>query len=244
MQLVRPEFYPDRTADRATLEALQRRLARHAHFDGDPTAGRSLDDLLIAGIDQAFDGDEVISAVVCWQGGDVIDTITTRHPVSMPYIPGLLSFREGAAIVRTLSDLDQNPDLLLIDGSGRIHFREAGLATHIGVLYDIPAIGVIKSLLCGTLLDPPPAPFPVGTIVPIVADHRMTTDTGTIVGYAVQTRQYRSSSRSINPIYVSPGHRITAKRSAEIALDLTGEYKLPEPIRLADALADRTAHHD
>ncbi|AGN01819.1 endonuclease V [Salinarchaeum sp. Harcht-Bsk1] len=224
--------------------------ARQTELDGKSSSPVTDELPIVAGIDQAFqasDGsqagpgefDEAVSAVVAMQDGEVIERVFAASPLEIPYVPGLLSFREGRSILAALAELSVEPDVLLLDGSGRIHFREAGIATHIGVTVDVPAVGVAKSLLCGTprWADAGVAggePLDAGTIVPIAADDSMETPPGTIVGAAVQTRQFASGNRSINPLYVSPGHRVGWETAAQIALATAGEYKLPEPIRLAD----------
>ena len=150
----------------------------------------------------------------------------------------MLSFREGEAILAALAALDSDPDVLLVDGSGRIHFREAGLATHVGVTVDVPAVGVAKSLLCGRPRDSLADPLPAGRRVAIAADDDVTAPDGTVIGSAVQTRQYDSGNRHINPLYVSPGHRVSAETAADWTLATAAGYKLPEPTRLADSYAD------
>ncbi len=242
------DFDPAAVASSARSDAEQTELGDPATAD-DPATGAS-ELPIVAGIDQAFqssDGepagpgefDEAVSAVVAMRGGEVIERVHAGSDLQIPYIPGLLSFREGESILAALAELSVEPDVLLLDGSGRIHFREAGIATHVGVTVDLPAIGVAKSLLCGTP-RPDLAGFdslddlPAGTIVQIEADDAMETDRGTVVGAAVQTRQFDSPNRSINPLYVSPGHRVGWETAAAIALATAEEYKLPEPIRLAD----------
>jgi deoxyribonuclease V len=106
-----------------------------------------------------------------------------------------------------------------------------------GVVFDVPAVGVAKNLLCGR---------PSGDVhelhegerVPVLADASMTAPDGDVVGYAVQSRQYDSGAQSINPLWVSPGHRVSAETAADVVLSTTRGYKLPEPTRLADAHAD------
>jgi deoxyribonuclease V len=252
MEIARPDFVPDPSLSRAEMEELQRAIADAATFsdglDFDPSAVTVDGDTaqqrlggespLVAGVDQAFRNGSAVSAVVVLRDGEVVERVHAVEPVEIPYIPGLLSFREGAAILAALAALDSDPDVLLVDGSGRIHFREAGLATHIGVAVDVPAIGVAKSLLCGRPRDSLAAPLPEGSHVAIVADEDVTAADGTVIGYAVQTRQYDSGNRHINPLYVSPGHRVSAETAAEIAERAVGAYKLPEPTRLADDYAD------
>ena len=194
---------------------------------------------LVAGVDQAFVDDYAVSAVVLSRGGEVVERAYAVEETEIPYIPGLLSFREGSAIVSALAALSREPDLALVDGSGRIHFREAGLATHVGLLVDLPTVGVAKSLLCGTPRESLDRKLPAGARVAIAADDDFeTAEPGTLVGYAVQTRQYDSADRHINPLIVSPGHRVSADTAADLVEACGGGYKLPEPTRLADKYAD------
>jgi len=208
---------------------------------------------VVAGIDQAFllpdDGeDRAVSAAVAIRDGEVIEYASAITPLSIPYVPGLLAFREGGSMLAALDALDAAPDLLVCDGSGRIHFREAGVATHVGVLLDAPSVGVAKSLLCGAP-DEPPDERPAGWRTPIRADESVeTTGAGgeasegdtpdaPVIGHAYQSRQY-PNSRRVNPLYVSPGHRVSAATTVELVEALCAGYKLPEPTRIADAYAD------
>ncbi len=258
MEVVRPEFVPDPSLSREEMERLQHDIAEAADFEDDlafdpsrldadaeaytatPEQTRLGDDEepLVAGVDQAFRDEEAVSAVVAMRGGEMVERAHAVEPAEIPYVPGLLSFREGGAILSALANLERDPDLLVVDGSGRIHFREAGLATHIGATVDVPAIGVAKSLLCGQPREPLDDPLPEGARVAIEADSDVTAPDGTVVGYAVQTRQFDSDSRHVNPVYVSPGHRVSAATAADLVLQCAAGYKLPEPTRLADAYAD------
>ena len=241
MHPVRPEFVPDPSLSRTEMEALQRDIATTAVFaddlDFDPLSTRFGENPLVAGVDQAFEGETATSAIVVCSGGDVVDRVHASERTEIPYVPGLLSFREGGAILAAFEELVYEPDLILVDGSGRIHYREAGLATHVGVTLDVPTVGVAKSLLCGHPRQPLDDPLPEGERVPIESDGSVTAPTGAVIGYAVQTRQYDSGSRYINPLYVSPGHRVSAETAAAVVANHATEYKLPEPIRLADAYA-------
>lgn len=232
MEVARPRFRPDPGLSREEMEALQREIAREATFEDEPLS----DSPVVVGVDQAFPDERAVSAVVATRGGEVIERASAVTDLSIPYIPGLLSFREGESILAAFEGLSVDPDLALFDGSGRIHFRQAGLATHMGVALDLPSVGVAKSLLCGRLSNPPEEPFAEGTRVPILADGRVEVEEGTVLGYAVQTRQYEGR-RYINPLYVSPGHRVGAETAASLAQRHCTGYKLPEPIRLADAHA-------
>lgn len=197
-------------------------------FDGDAP--------VVVGVDQAFLDERAISALVAIRDGEVVERTHAVSPLSIPYIPGLLSFREGGPILDAFETLSVDPDLAVFDGSGRIHFRQAGIATHMGVVLGLPSVGVAKSLLCGTPEEDPDG-RPEGWRTPVVADGRVEAPAGTVLGYAYQSRQY-ANSRSINPLYVSSGHRVAAETSVELVAALCGGYKLPEPTRLADTYAD------
>jgi len=254
MEPVYPEFVPDGSLARGEMEALQDDIAEAAVFEDDLDFGpdrvtidrdsdqRPLTDAdppVIAGVDQAFlEDDRAVSAAVALRAGEVIETTTAVAETAIPYIPGLLSFREGNAVLAALQALSVTPDLTVVDGSGRIHFRQAGLATHVGVTLDHPTIGVAKNLLCGTPREPIPERLAEGERIPIEADEGVTAPDGTVIGYAYQSRQYDSGSTSINPLYVSPGHRISASTAVDVVARTCGGYKLPEPTRLADSLAD------
>jgi deoxyribonuclease V len=263
MEPVRPDFLPDGNRSREAMESLQRDIAATAVFeddlsfdpadirmgsdesqrtlgsDGDRRPLATDDSPVVAGVDQAFlDDDRAVSAVVALQDGEVVEEATAVAETAIPYIPGLLSFREGTAILAAFAELSVDPDIAVFDGSGRIHFREAGLATHIGVTLDVPAVGVAKSLLCGTPRESIPDRLPEGARIAIEADESMTAPPGAVVGYAFQSRQYDSGSTSINPLYVSPGHRVSAETAVDIIERCCAGYKLPEPTRLADSTAD------
>jgi deoxyribonuclease V len=239
MNVERERFLPDPALTHEEMEAMQREIAETAVFeddiDFDPDdipAG----DVLVAGVDQAFLDDRALSAVVVLRGDEVVARSHAVTPLEIPYIPGLLAFREGEPIVAALENLDVEPDLLVFDGSGRIHFREAGIATHVGVLFETPAVGVAKSLLCGRPRQSVDS-LPEGARVAIEADDSMTAPDGETVGYAYQSRQYPDSTK-INPLYVSSGHRLSADTAVDCVEASGGQYKLPRPTRLADQYAD------
>jgi deoxyribonuclease V len=237
-------FIPDPSMDRAEMEALQNDIADVAVFedtiDFDPTAITvdlpTADTPLVAGVDQAFLDEQVVSAIVVTRGSGVVERTYALTPMEFPYIPGLLSFREGGPILDAFETLDSEPDVVVFDGSGRIHFRQAGLATHIGVTLDLPAIGVAKNLLCGQPIEPTDT-LDAGERVEILADGDVDIADGTVIGHALQTRQFPNSHR-INPVYVSPGHCVSTETATDIIDRCRGEYKLPEPTRLGDAYAD------
>ncbi|PSQ01151.1 endonuclease V [Halobacteriales archaeon QS_4_70_19] len=241
-------FDPDPSLSRAAMEALQCEIADAAVFDDDlpfdpARVGETGPDApLVAGVDQAFltdrEPERAVSAIVLWRGGEVVERTHAVLDVDLPYIPGLLSFREAGSILAAFRTLDRDPDVALFDGSGRIHFRQAGLATHVGAALDLPSVGVAKSLLCGTPRESVDE-LPAGARVPVeVRDgDDLDAPVGTVVGYAYQSRQF-PDSRRINPLYVSPGHRVSAGTAVALVARCGGDYKLPEPTRLADAYAD------
>jgi len=265
MAPVRPEYVPDTALDRGEMETLQREVAAAAVFEDDfafdpdriRTTPPGLDDAasfggesdaadeppVVVGVDQAFLDERAVSVVVALRHGEVIERAHAVEPLEIPYIPGLLSFREGGPILAAFQELSVDPDLALFDGSGRIHFRQAGLATHLGVILDLPSVGVAKNLLCGQAGDSVEG-LDEGSRVPIYADQDVEAvgdhpaDPDTVIGDAVQTRQYDSPTRHVNPLYVSAGHRVSASTAADFVLALSAGYKLPEPTRLADAYAD------
>jgi deoxyribonuclease V len=245
MEPVHPEFVPDPAGSREEMERLQRAVAAEATFDDgfafDPAAVSTANTLatgdspVVVGVDQAFLDDRVVGAVVALRDGTVIERASAVVDCEFPYVPGLLSFREAGAIIAAFENLDTDPDIAIFDGSGRIHFREAGLATHLGVVFDLPSVGVAKGLLCGTprgSLDG----LPEGARVAIDADEDI--EAAGTIGYALQTRQYESGNQEINPVYVSPGHRVGPETAADLTEQLCDGYKLPEPTRRADSHAD------
>ncbi|MCO8244265.1 endonuclease V [Haladaptatus sp. AB643] len=260
--LAHPEFVPDASLSREEMEALQYEVAETAIFEdafdfdaesvraeatdeeqthlptGDETPATN-DSPIVVGVDQAFIDDLAVSALVASRDGEVVERVHAAVETEIPYIPGLLSFREGTAILRAFEKLTVSPDLAVVDGSGRIHFRQAGIATHIGVMLDLPTVGVAKNLLCGELRDPPQGHMDAGERVPVVANSRVSAPDGTVIGYALQSRQYPNpEKRHINPLYVSSGHRVSAETTADLVWQLCAGYKLPEPTRRADAYAD------
>lgn len=240
--VARPEFIPDPSDSRDEMKALQRDIASEASFDDDlatPQPAPETNDApdpVVVGVDQAFLDDMAISAIVASQNGEIIERTHAVSGLAIDYIPGLLAFREGGPILDAFRELETEPDLAVFDGNGRIHYRQAGLATHMGVVLDLPSIGVAKRLLCGEPTDSTDDK-PAGTRTAILATNRVEAPPETVLGYAVQTRQYEGERR-INPVYVSPGHRVSATRAADHVETLCTGFKLPDPIRAADRYAD------
>jgi deoxyribonuclease V len=182
----------------------------------------------VAGVDVSIRDDLAQAAVSVLSVPDleVIDEAVHRCDVPFPYVPGLLSFREVPAVLPALEQLDAAPDVLMTDSHGRAHPRRFGLACHLGVLLDVPTLGVAKSILTG---DPQgPLAAEKGSAVPLVAD-------GETVGTVLRTRS------DVNPVYVSVGHRVTLDEAVALTLDCSPRYKIPEPTRQAHLLSRREA---
>lgn len=181
----------------------------------------------IAGIDSGFEdgGRTTLSAAVLLDGASQqpLETTLARLPTSLPYIPGLLSFRELPAALQALAQLSQAPELVMVDGHGIAHPRGLGIAAHLGVLTGLPSIGVGKSRLVGDFDEPGP----------LQGDHSPLMFKGRQVGWVL-----RSKPRC-KPLFVSPGHRVSVETCLPLVLDCLRGYRLPEPTRLADRLASR-----
>lgn len=212
------DFFPSDTS-RESLLAAQKLVATLAITEDD------FDELrLIAGVDQAFVDDRIISGIVMLEF-EILEMVERTYSIqllSYPYIPTFLSFREGPAIVSAYKKLKNPPDILLVDGAGINHPRGAGIATHIGVALNVPAIGITKKILCGTGVEP----SQVGAANPLVYD-------GKKVGWLL-----KSSKRS-RAIVVAPGHRVSLESSLSIVRTCLRGHKLPEPIRLAHEYVNR-----
>ncbi len=161
------------------------------------------------------------AVVLSFPGLELVDSALARAPVTFPYVPGLLSFRELPAVLEALKLLTIIPGLILCDGQGIAHPRRIGIASHLGVLTGIPTIGVAKSLLVGTHEK---LPLARGAWRPLM-------DRGEIIGAALRTRA------NVTPVYVSPGHRVSLATALHYVLACTIQYRLPETTRHAHRLA-------
>lgn len=179
----------------------------------------------IVGVDAAFLQDKVIGAACLYKYPDIIlvDEVYAVTEVLFPYIPGLLSFREGPAIIMAINDLKIKPDVILFDGQGIAHPMGLGIASHIGVLLDIPAIGCAKSRLIGKYKEPG---LKKGSWSFLRYNSK-------IVGAVLRTRD------NIRPLFVSSGNKIDLKSSIGIVLACTRKYRIPEPLRRADFISKK-----
>jgi len=182
---------------------------------------------IIAGADISYgrNSDLFFAAVVVLSYPDMepIEEAHAIEKISFPYIPGMLSFREGPVLLKAFENLQRTPDIVIFDGQGIAHPRGVGLAAHLGLFLDIPAIGCAKSRLCGEHREPGPLP----------GDHEDLLHQGQVIGSALRTKT------RVRPVFVSPGHRISLERSREITLECCRGYRLPEPVRQAHLAVNR-----
>lgn len=179
----------------------------------------------VAGVDMGFEASGTISraavAVLSFPDLQLQESAIARRPTSFPYVPGFLSFREIPAVLDALEKVSLIPNLILCDGQGIAHPRRFGIACHLGVILNIPTIGVAKSLLVGKheeVLEQR------GSWQPLV-------DRGETIGVVLRTRP------KTKPLYVSSGHRVSLATAIEYVLQCTPKYRLPETTRIADKLA-------
>ncbi len=179
----------------------------------------------VAGVDVGFEAAGKITraavAVLTFPALSLCESAISRTPTRFPYVPGLLSFREAPAIIEALEKLDHLPQLILCDGQGIAHPRRLGIASHIGVVTGIPAIGVAKTRLTGEHGD---LPAKKGNHVHLI-------DRGEIVGALLRSRT------GVKPVYVSAGHKICLKTAIGFVMQCLTRYRLPETSRWAHRLA-------
>ncbi len=181
----------------------------------------------IAGVDVGFEdkGNTTRAAVVVLDAETLepLEQAIARRPTTLPYIPGLLSFCEIPAVLDALSELKTLPDLLMCDGQGIAHPRRMGIASHLGLLTDIPSIGVAKSRLTGTHQ---PAPVERDAWTPLI-------DGDETIGAVLRSRA------GVKPLYISPGHCVDIETAVNWTLRCLTRYRLPETTRAADKLASK-----
>ena len=207
----------------AGARALQEELARTVRLQDDFASPLRL----IAGMDVGFEENGRITRAVAVlldaQTLQPLAEVLVRRPTSMPYVPGLLSFRELPALLQALRELPQEPDLLLVDGHGIAHPRRLGIAAHLGVASGLPSIGVAKQILVGTH----------GELGMQRGEQVELFDRGEWIGTVLRSKD------GVRPLIVSPGHRVALASAAQIVLRCVVRHRLPEPTRLADRLASR-----
>jgi deoxyribonuclease V len=177
-------------------------------------------------VDVAFPENQARAAIVVltYPALEFVEGVTAERPIEFPYVPGLLTFREGPAVLAAWKRLKTKPDLILFDGQGIAHPREMGLAAHMGLWLSRPTIGVAKSRLYGHHDFPGSNRGDAAELI----DER---DIVRVIGSVLRTRT------GVKPVYVSPGHLIDVAHSVSFVLACCTRYRLPEPTRLADKLA-------
>lgn len=179
----------------------------------------------VAGIDCSYDIKNNLSfAIIVIMKLDELTPIEIARaelPTSFPYVPGLLSFREIPVILAAFKQLQIQPDLLMVDGHGIAHPRRLGIAAHLGVLLDIPSIGVAKSKLTGQYKEPNL----------IKGSRSELIDKEMIIGTVLRSKD------KVKPLFISPGHRIGQERAVDLVLQCLTKYRLPEPTRIADKIS-------
>ncbi len=148
---------------------------------------------------------------------------TVISKTTFPYIPGLLSFREIPSVIKAWNQLSVKPDLMVLDGQGIAHPRRLGIATHFGLVTDTPALGCAKSLLHGKFEVLPEAAGSTSLLY----------DQGEVIGAALRTKF------KVNPVFISPGHKINLEQSLEIIKQCSSSYRIPEPTRKAHLLVNQ-----
>lgn len=202
---------------------LQRDLA--PHLRDEPIV---LDQVrVIAGVDVSVKNEVSQAAIVVlsYPQMQVLETVRVQRPTTYPYIPGLLTFREGPVLVEAFEQLQHDVDVFIFDGMGRIHPRRMGIAAHLGLWLNKPTIGCGKTHLLGTY---DPLPLVRGSM----SDLRFHNET---LGVVLRTRD------KVKPVYISAGHRATLATSIPLILSVTPKYRLPQPVRLAHVAAGNYA---
>jgi len=179
----------------------------------------------IAGVDISAPNSTGIArgaaVVLSYPEFDITEAKVVEEKVTFPYIPGLLSFREAPLILAACQKLSTDPDFILVDGQGIAHPRRFGLASHLGLLLDMPTIGCAKSRFCGQH-EPPAAK--AGSYAELIDDNE-------VIGAALRTKS------EVSPIYISIGHKIDLPTAIYWVMRCCRGYRLPEPSRLAHLAA-------
>jgi deoxyribonuclease V len=181
----------------------------------------------VAGVDMAINEqhEAARAAVVLlsYPEMEIVEKHVYEEPIRMPYVPGLLSFREAPPVLGAMKKLRQKPDLVMVDGQGIAHPRRIGIGSHLGLWLNIPTIGCAKSILRGHY-NKEELGEEAGSWVPLI-------DKNEVIGAAVRTRT------KVNPMFISIGHLISLETSIRYVLACSKGYRLPEPTRQADKLS-------
>ena len=209
-----------RAADATDAKKIQETLRHHCILE------RTIDICEIrhvAGADAAYHEDTLYAAVVVmtFPGLKVVEKSWVERDVPFPYIPGLLAFREGPAIVDAFGCLTTEPDLLFINGHGYAHPKRFGIASHVGVVLDVPSVGVAQRLLTGNATSPGTARGSTGPVI----------DNSEVIGMAVRTIQ------GAKPVFVSAGHKVDLAQAVDMAQKTSITHRITEPVWQADRVS-------
>jgi deoxyribonuclease V len=175
----------------------------------------------VAGIDCAFSKDKkrICAAIVIMKLPDfeLVESVYAIDQTKIPYIPGLLSFREAPVCIMAAEKIKNTPDLFLVDGQGIAHPRKLGIASHLGLFLQKPTIGCAKSRLTGSHK---PVKEEKGSWAPLI-------DKGQTIGAVLRTRS------NVKPLFVSPGNKCSLQNAIDYTLTCCDKFRLPEPARLA-----------
>lgn len=181
---------------------------------------------LIGGADISFNKFEetVYAGIILLKYPEMIpvDQVSVVATTRFPYISGLLAFREIPALLKAWNKLAQKPDIMVLDGQGIAHERRLGIATHFGLITDIPSIGCAKTRLTGTYTEPADSPFAESPLL-----HKQER-----IATVLRTKA------KCKPVFVSPGHKVSMEQSVAIIKNSTRKYRIPEPTRLAHLLVN------
>jgi deoxyribonuclease V len=225
-QLLKPSLTHDWSLSPTKAIALQKELAQLASFRSECSLRAS--QLLVAGCDVSYErtNNYCFGAIIVadYQRGQIIEEAVAAAPANFPYVPGLLSFREIPVLLEAFANLQHRPSLLFAEGQGRAHPRRFGLATHLGVIFDLPALGCAKSRLIGHHRTPAERRGASATLLDPA--------NGETIGAVLRTR------RGVKPVYVSQGHKLSLAQCLRITLRLTGSCRMPDLLRRAHTLAN------
>jgi deoxyribonuclease V len=210
-------LWPKNLSEARRIQFKLKDRVKIVHFKGTPKG--------VAGVDAAFSGKNIIgtACLYTYPGGKLLEEVYSVTKYTFPYVPGFLSFREGPVIIKVLKKLTVKPDVILFDGQGIAHPAGMGIATHLGILLNIPSIGCAKSRLVGDYEEPGQSK---GTYSPL--KYR-----GKTIGAVIRTRD------NVKPLFVSPGHMVDLEGAIDIVMKTLSKYRLPEPLRRADYLSKK-----
>lgn len=212
-------IWPDTPADAVTIQnQLREQISIKDEFSRiNVIAGVDVSYNITSNLTQAF------IVLLDYQTLHLISSVKAIVPTTFPYIPGFLSFREIPAILEAMKQLPEIPQMLMVDGQGIAHPRHMGIAAHLGVLLNMPTIGIAKKKLTGFHQEPGMTKGDQTDLLEYKTRHKI----GTVL----------RSKDKVKPLFISPGHRVDQDSAVEIAMHCLTKYRLPEPTRIADKLS-------